>query len=89
MRNDDIVDEIAKAIRHVRRDDTLEIGRSTEIAELGVDSLDFVELLFSLEEKFNIDIPFNANEEGGFAFATVGNAADAIEDLLTNRASAA
>ena len=89
MRNDDIVDEIAKAIRHVRRDDSLEIGRGTEIAELGMDSLDFVELLFGLEERFNIDIPFNANEAGGFAFATVGNAADAIEGLVTNRASAA
>lgn len=87
MRNDEIVKEIAKSIRDVRRDDSLVIEKDTEITTLGVDSLDFVELLFSLEEKFNIDIPFNANQEAGFRFSTVGSAADAIEELVNGKAS--
>jgi acyl carrier protein len=89
MSNEDIVAHIAASIREVRRDDSLLIERDTNIAELGVDSLDFVEILFSLEEKFNIDIPFNANEDGMLRFATVGGAAEAIEQLIGKGAKAA
>jgi acyl carrier protein len=32
------------------------------LQDLGAESLDFVEVLFELEEKFDISIPFNANQ---------------------------
>ncbi len=32
------------------------------LKDLGAESLDFVEVLFELEEKFDISIPFNANQ---------------------------
>ncbi|WP_420606331.1 phosphopantetheine-binding protein [Novosphingopyxis sp.] len=83
--SDTIFNEVASSIRQVRRDNSLTIAPGTEITSLGVDSLDFVELLFSLEEKFDIEIPFNANEGGGFPFATVGSAADAIEDIIAKK----
>ncbi|MFN3388567.1 MAG: acyl carrier protein [Allosphingosinicella sp.] len=89
MSNEDIVTQIAASIRGVRRDDSLVIDRNTDIVELGIDSLDFVELLFDLEEKFNVDIPFNANDDGSFPFSTVGSAAEAIEQLLAQGAKAA
>lgn len=89
MSNEDIVAQIAESIREVRRDDSLVIERDTNIGELGVDSLDFVELLFSLEEKFDINIPFNANDDGSFPFATVGGAAEAVEQLMAQGAKAA
>lgn len=77
-----IVDEVATLIRHVRRDETLTIEADTRIDSLGVDSLDFVELLFELETKFDIDIPWNANADGSFPFETVGSAAEAISRLV-------
>ena len=34
----------------------------TALQDIGVASLDFVFIIFALEEKFNISIPYNANE---------------------------
>lgn len=84
MHDDDIVDQIVTIIRHVRRDADLQLDKDTPIDSLGIDSLDFVELMFSIEEKFGIDIPFNANT-GHSPFATVGSAAEAVRTLLANR----
>ena len=34
----------------------------TALRELGVESLDLIEIIFALEDKFDISIPYNANE---------------------------
>jgi len=34
----------------------------TALQDLGVESLDLIEIIFALEEKFDISIPYNANE---------------------------
>ena len=34
----------------------------TSLPDLGAQSLDLIEIIFALEEKFDINIPFNANE---------------------------
>jgi len=41
-------------------------------------------LIFALEEKFNIEIPFNANEPNspGISFATAGDVIDAVAKLV-------
>ena len=41
----------------------------TALQDLGVESLDLIEIIFALEEKFDISIPYNANEA-----AATGNA---------------
>lgn len=89
MHEDVIVDEIAGMVRHVKRDPDLPLDRDTSITSLGVDSLDFVELLFMIEEKFGVDIPFNANADGTFPFATVGSAADEVRSLISAKEAAA
>jgi acyl carrier protein len=89
MHDDNIVDQIAEFIRQVRREPELVIDHHTEIATLGVDSLDFVELLFMIEEKFSIDVPFNANTDGALPFTTVGSAADAVRSLVAAKGAAA
>lgn len=86
---EDVVGDIATMIREIRRDDHLVIERETPIDSLGVDSLDFVELMFKLEEKYDVDIEFNANTDGTFPFATVGNAADAVQALAMRKRAAA
>jgi acyl carrier protein len=89
MQDDNIVDQIAEFIRQVRREPELVIDQHTEIATLGVDSLDFVELLFMIEENFAIDVPFNANTDDGLPFTTVGSAADAVRSLIVAKSAAA
>ena len=34
----------------------------TALQDLGVESLDLIEIIFALEEEFDISIPFNAND---------------------------
>ncbi len=89
MHDDGIVDEIADMIRNVKKNDDLAIDAQTHIDTLGIDSLDFVEILFSMEERFDVDIDFNANTDGSFPFATVGGAADAVRALVAGRSAAA
>lgn len=87
--HDDLVTAIADMIRHIRRDDGLAVDRDTDIAALGIDSLDFVDLVFTIEEKYDVSIAFNANTDGSFPFATVGDAANAVALLIQQRKQAA
>ena len=60
----------------VRLDATLE--------DLGIDSLGLVESIFAIEEAFDIQVPFNANEpaESEFDISTVGSMVRAVETLI-------
>jgi acyl carrier protein len=57
------------------------------LENLGLESLDVLELTFAIEEKFNIEIPFNANTE--FDFKTVGELVQAVEGLVAKKTAPA
>ena len=38
------------------------IGMSSTLESLGIDSVGVVEVIFAIEEEFDINIPYNANE---------------------------
>lgn len=65
--------------------DAGQITRATTTDELGLDSLGMVEIIFSLEESFDISIPFNANENGtaGIEMASVGDIIASVESLIS------
>jgi acyl carrier protein len=71
-----VVEIIAKKVtpkgRELKLDDRLD--------ELGLDSFAAVEMIFDLEEKFDIQIPYNSND-AGLEFQTVGEIAEAIKKL--------
>ena len=60
---------------------------SDALESLGLESLDVLELTFAIEEKFNIEIPFNANEAGtaGISFTTAGDVIDAVAQLVAEQ----
>ena len=60
---------------------------SDSLDSLGIESLDVLELAFAIEEKFNIEIPFNANAE--FEFKTVGELVHAVEGLVAKKTAPA
>ena len=60
---------------------------SDSLDSLGIESLDVLELAFAIEEKFNIEIPFNANTE--FEFKTVGELVHAVEGLVAKKTAPA
>ncbi|HMQ92980.1 MAG TPA: acyl carrier protein [Amaricoccus sp.] len=60
----------------IRMDATLE--------DLGIDSLGLVEAIFAIEEAFEVQVPFNANEpaESEFDISTVASMVQAVENLI-------
>jgi len=57
------------------------------VDDLKIDSLALAEILFDLEEEFDLKIDFNANrpEDADFQFSTVGEAVARIEAMLMAR----
>lgn len=60
--------------------DRARLSDASVLTELGISSLDIVEIIFSLEDTFGIQIPFNANATE-LPYKTVGELAKAVEDL--------
>jgi acyl carrier protein len=88
--SDQVEKDIVEIIREATRSPEAEMMSSTPLEELGVDSLDFVEMLFMVEERFGIDVPYNANDPTAeFAFTTVGDVAEAVRRLMQRKALAA
>lgn len=81
----DVLDIVAKQAKVERST----LSRRTSLAELNIQSLDLVEIIFALEDKFDIEVPYNANDPGsvGIAFETVGDVIDAIGKLVDARNS--
>ena len=64
-----------------------EIAADAQVDDLGLDSLGKVEAIFALEERFDIAVPFNANEpdQPDFDFASVPSIVAGIERLIALR----
>lgn len=60
---------------------TSEPTRDTPITDLGIDSFSVVEIIYEVEEKLGIEVPFNANENPLGNMKTVGDLIDAVKKL--------
>ncbi len=56
--------------------------RETPIADLGIDSFSIVEIIYEVEEKLGVEVPFNANENPFGDMSTVGDLIDALQNLI-------
>ncbi len=81
----DVLDIIAKQANI----DRAKLARDSNMAELDIQSLDVVEIIFAIEEKFDITVPYNANDPTGAAagmnFKTIGDVVDAVQKLVDER----
>lgn len=62
---------------------TGELTRATPIANLGIDSFAVVEIIYEVEEKLGVEVPFNANQNPFGEMKTVGDLLDALAKLMT------
>jgi len=64
-----------------------EIAADARVDDLGLDSLGKVEAIFALEERFDIAVPFNANEPDrpDFDFTSVPSIVAGVERLIALR----
>ncbi|MGF1543004.1 MAG: phosphopantetheine-binding protein [Parvularculaceae bacterium] len=63
--------------------------RETPIADLGIDSFAVVEIVYEVEERLGVDVPFNANDNPFGEMATVGDLIDAVKKLSGEAANGA
>jgi acyl carrier protein len=76
----DVATDVIAIIRKKVPGDKQDIKMSDKLTELGIESIDALEMIFDLEEKFGIQIPYNANS-AATDFSTVGDVVKAIEKL--------
>jgi acyl carrier protein len=71
-----IFEKVVEILKNYSDVEGLEIKKETSFKELGIDSLDFVEILMELEEKLEIELELEEN------FSTIGELVDFIEKKL-------
>ena len=64
-----------------------DVREEMTLEELGIDSMGLVESIFAIEEAFDIQVPFNANEpsESDFDITNVATIVAGIEKLVAEQ----
>ena len=65
-----------------------DVSENSSLESMGIDSLGLVEIIFSIEEAFNITIPFNANDPNNTSFdiSSVESIVKAVEHIIDKSA---
>ena len=86
-----VADEVKLVIVKELKIPIEQLGDDTKLEELGADSVDLIEIVFALEEKYDIDISLKLGEAGSgkrepqtglSAIATVGDVCRAVQALV-------
>lgn len=87
--SDSVKDKVIGIIAEQAVLEPSDISLDQTLDDLGIDSMGVVEAIFSFEEAFDIQIPFNANEpeKSDFDFSSVGAVIGAIEKLVAKHAA--
>jgi acyl carrier protein len=84
----DVAGDVIAIIAKKKRVDKPTVELSDKLLDLGLESLDAVEMIFDLEEKFDVQIPYNANTNNPRTeFETVSDVVAAVEKLVAQKPS--
>jgi acyl carrier protein len=85
---EDVKQGVARIIAEQAMVDADDITPETKLEDLGLDSLALVEVVFGIEETFDISVPYNANDpnESEFKLTTVGEIIAGVEQLIAEKA---
>jgi acyl carrier protein len=75
------IDEVLDIVAQKSMLDRSKLVPEAKLADLGISSLDTVELLCDVEDKLGIELPFNANTSGQ-DLRTLGDVIAAVEKQL-------
>lgn len=84
----DVKQRVIRIIAEQAVMDVSEVTPDKTLSDLGIDSLGLVESIFAIEEEFDINVPFNANnpEDSEFDISSVAAIIAAVEDLVAQQA---
>ncbi|MCC6007268.1 MAG: acyl carrier protein [Rhodobacteraceae bacterium] len=83
----DVASEVIRIIAEQAVLDPADVTPDSTLETLGIDSLGLVEAIFAIEETFDIQVPFNANDPGAteFDISSVAAIIAAVEDLVAKK----
>jgi acyl carrier protein len=86
---DDVARKIIAIIAEQAMLEPSEVRPEATPEELGIDSLGLVEVVFAIEEAFDISVPYNANEpdRSDFDISTVARTVEAVKRLIAEQAA--
>jgi len=81
---DTVRDKVVAILAEQAMLDPSEVRGTSTLQDLGIDSLGLVEAIFAIEEAFDIEVPFNANDPraSNFDISTVDTMVRAVERLI-------
>ncbi len=84
---DDIEKKIISILAQQALIDETKISLESTPDDLSLDSLSIVEIIFSIEEMFDITIPFNANEptKSAFVIDNVSTIVEGVKGLIAEK----
>ena len=84
---DDVARKVIAIIAEQAMLDPEEVKLDASPEDLGLDSLGLVEIVFAIEESFDISVPFNANEpdKSDFDISTVDKIVAAVKRLIAEQ----
>ncbi len=93
-----VADGVKRVIARELKLPVEQLSDDTKFADLGAESIDIIEIVFALEEKYDIDISVNFNQTdtdvskspGQMSrtdLATIGDICDAVQSLLDSKAT--
>lgn len=85
---DDVFEGVARIIAEQAMVDADDIKPETKLEDLGLDSLALVEVVFGIEENFDVSVPYNANDptESDFKLDTVAEVVAGVKQLIAEKA---
>ena len=87
---DEVTQKITAIIAEQAMMDAADISPESTLEDLGLDSLALVEVVFGIEEAFDVSVPFNANDpsDSDFDISTVQAIVDGVRDLIKSKEDA-
>lgn len=84
---DDVATKIIEILKKHMKEPRDDINLSTALTDLKIESLDLAMIVFDIEDSFQIEIPYNANEDVE-DFKTVGSVVERVKSLIAQNATA-
>lgn len=84
--------EIAEKVRKIIAEQAMleadQVTPDAGLQDLGLDSLGLVEIVFAIEEEFEVSVPYNANDpdSSDFDISSVQAVTDAVHKLVAEKA---
>lgn len=85
---DEVTSKIIEILKKHMKEPRDDINSSTALTDLKIESLDLAMIVFDIEDGFQIEIPYNANEDME-DFKTVGSVVERVKSLIEGKAQAA